>query len=75
MVTDVHFIWGDTTPPEMRKVFAEASAVIHYIAERAIHDQLRHDGLMPTEIRTVVSGEKDNGEQVTLRDSDWKLIK
>jgi hypothetical protein len=74
MVTDVRFVWDDNTPPEMRKVFAEASAVVHYIAEQAIMNQLKHDGLLPTEIRSITHGETEGKEEVLLRDSGWQPI-
>ena len=70
MLTNVHLVWDETTPPEMRKVFAEASHVLHTIAERAINAQLQHDGLTPVEQRDLIVGGTKEGSTV-LRDSGW----
>jgi hypothetical protein len=58
----------------MRKVFAEASGVIHHIAEQAIFNQLRHDDLMPVEIRNFLHGETEDKKHIILRDSGWEPV-
>ncbi len=72
MLTDVRFIVPEDTPPEMKKRFLEASHVIHHIAEQAVMNQLKWDGLAPVETRDIVYGVKDTGEQITFRDSGWR---
>ena len=73
MLTDVRFICGENTPDEMKKVFAEASFVIHHIAEQAVMRQLEYNGLAPTSKRDLLYGiDKTTGEQVTIRDSGWQ---
>ena len=75
MVTNVQLVWSEDTPPEMRKVFAEASHVLHYIAEKAIMAQLAHDNLKPTQKREVLFGREEGADQpVVLRSSDWQGI-
>lgn len=70
MLVNVGFIWDESTPPEMRKVFAEVNHVLHLIAENAIMTQLAHDGLSPTQSRDLLYGHT-NTETMTLRDSGW----
>jgi hypothetical protein len=72
MLANVTLTWDESTPPEMRKVFAEAAMVLHQIAERAIMAQLRHDGLLPFEIRDVLHGTTNERGTVVLHDSGWK---
>jgi hypothetical protein len=74
MVTDVRLVWDESTPVEMRKVFAEASHVLHFIAERAVMDQLTHDKLKPTEQLDLLYGDSITGEHVLLRKSDWHPV-
>ena len=52
-------------------VLAEASQVVHYIAERAVMAQLKADGLEPVEKRDVLYGDRADGEKVVVRDSGW----
>src|SRR5271170_6542878 len=72
MLTDVRLIWSEDTPVEMRELFAGASHVMHYIAERAIMNQLEHDNLKPTEQLDLFYGYKKDEEPVLLRQSGWK---
>ena len=71
LLTDVRIVYDDDTPPEMRRLFAEASAVLHHIAEKAVMDQLKHDGLSPVERLDMVTGLDGNGKQVVVRASGW----
>jgi hypothetical protein len=71
MVSNVSLTWDPATPPEMRKVLAEAAHVLHEIAERAIMAQLRHDGLLPLEIREILYGATEDGGIAVVRDSNW----
>lgn len=72
MVTDVRLVWPEGTPPEMRKLFAEASHVLHHIADSAIAAQLEHDRLAPTERMDLLYGLDESGETVLLRKSEWR---
>jgi len=74
MITDVRFVWDKDTPPELRKAFAEASGVLHYIAETAVMRQLEFDKLKPVETRAFTTGQEENGGTVILRDSGWEPI-
>jgi hypothetical protein len=71
MVTDVRLVWSEDTPIKMRKTFAEASHVLHYIAERAIMNQLEHDKLTPTEQLDLFYGQGKGKKPILLRQSDW----
>lgn len=74
MVTDVRLVWSEDTPVEMRELFAGASLVLHYIAERAVMNQLEHDNLKPTQQLDLMYGKTKDEEPVLLRQSDWKAI-
>lgn len=43
----VELLWDDKTPARLRKAFAEASHVLHVIAERQVMLQLAMDGIKP----------------------------
>jgi hypothetical protein len=72
MVTDVRFTWDESTPPELRKAFAEGSCVLHYIAEKQIMGQLEYSGLKPTSTRDLLYGDEESGKTVLLRDTGWR---
>lgn len=75
LLTDVRFIFPDDTPDDMKRRFFEASHVIHHIAEQAVMNQLKWDGLAPVETRDLLYGvDKTTGEQVTIRDSGWRPV-
>ena len=71
LLTDVRLVYGDDVPPEMRRVLAEASHVLHHIAEKAVMDQLRADGLTPVERKDILYGRAPDGEDVVIRASGW----
>lgn len=75
MVTDVRLSWNEDTPVEMRELFAGASHVLHFIAERAIMYQLEHDNLKPTsQLDLFYAQKKGEEEPVLLRQSEWKSL-